>query len=350
MAGVTFGMDALADLARGDGAALQGALAPLVVAYGDWSAGQRTAAAAPDIAGAAQRGRTAATLIAAQDDARARIAAGIALLADARVQMAFDIANRAVADAIRARRPGAAAPSWRPFQLAFILLNLSGMADRQHPDREVADLLFFPTGGGKTEAYLGLAAFTIALRRLGADGLLGAGVAVVMRYTLRLLTLDQLGRAAGLVCALELLRTGDAYRGDTGRPLLGDWPIEIGLWVGSDASPNRLGRKGDKTEGTAVKRVRAYTNGRDARATPHERGRARPDLDGGGGMARPITPGQHRDVLGRTRLRRGPRPVGAGRAAQGRDRARERPTRPPGPARPAFAGAARLTSGLHDVL
>lgn len=265
--GVTFGMDRLADLAREDGAALHAALEPLVAAYGDWSTGQVAAANAPDIAGAEQRARTAATLIAAQNEARTRIAAGIALLGrDARVRQAFAIANRAVADATRARRPTDTAPAWRPFQLAFILLNLSGMADRRHPDRDTADLLFFPTGGGKTEAYLGLAAFTIALRRLGASGLLGAGVAVVMRYTLRLLTLDQLGRAAGLVCALELLRTGPDYRDDAGRPLLGDWPIEIGLWVGSDASPNRLGGKGDKTDGTAVKRVRAYTSGRDPRA------------------------------------------------------------------------------------
>lgn len=265
--GVTFGMDRLAELAAGDGAALRAALAPLAAAYGDWSVAQRGAMDAPDIAGAAQRLRTAETLIAAQDVARGRIAAGIALLAgDARARTAFAVANRAVADAARARRPGDIAPAWRPFQLAFILLNLAGMADRRHPDRDAADLLFFPTGGGKTEAYLGLAAFTIALRRLGASGVLGAGVAVIMRYTLRLLTLDQLGRAAGLVCALELLREGPDYRDGDGRRMLGDWPIEIGLWVGSDASPNRLGRKGDKSEGTAVKRVRAYSSGRDARA------------------------------------------------------------------------------------
>ncbi len=67
--------------------------------------------------------------------------------------------------------------------------------------------MFFPTGGGKTEAYLGLAAFVIAYRRLTSPGLLGAGVAVIMRYTLRLLTLDQLARAAGVVCALELMRS-----------------------------------------------------------------------------------------------------------------------------------------------
>ncbi|SEL97423.1 Helicase conserved C-terminal domain-containing protein [Sphingomonas palmae] len=263
----TFGMDRLAALARDDAAGLHAALTPLVTAYTAWSATQADAATAPDIAGAAQRARTAATLIAAQEEARARIAAGIALVTqDPRVRTAFEIANRAVADATRARRPADTTPSWRPFQLAFILLNVSGMADPRHADREIADLLFFPTGGGKTEAYLGLAAFTIALRRLGAAGLLGAGVSVVMRYTLRLLTLDQLGRTAGLVCALELLRTGPDYLDANDRPLLGDWRIEIGLWVGSDASPNRLGRRGDKSEGTAVRRVRAYKSGRDSRA------------------------------------------------------------------------------------
>jgi hypothetical protein len=78
-----------------------------------------------------------------------------------------------------------------------------------HAEREVVDLLFFPTGGGKTEAYLGLAAFTLALRRLRNPSLTSAGVTVLMRYTLRLLTLDQLERAATLICALELERRKD---------------------------------------------------------------------------------------------------------------------------------------------
>ena len=103
---------------------------------------------------------------------------------------------------------------------------------------KTVDLLFFPTGGGKTEAYLGLSAFTIALRRLRNPGLAGAGLTVLMRYTLRLLTLDQLQRAAGLICALELERLAAPDR-------LGTWPIEIGLWVGSGATPNRMGRKGE---------------------------------------------------------------------------------------------------------
>jgi hypothetical protein len=130
----------------------------------------------------------------------------------------------------------------------------------------LADLLFFPTGGGKTEAYLGLAAFVIAHRRLTGPGVLGAGVAVIMRYTLRLLTLDQLARAAGVVCALELMRDDPGNVDAKGRKILGDWPIEIGLWVGSDASPNRLGRTGDGDRHTAVGRVQRYRNGQDRRA------------------------------------------------------------------------------------
>jgi hypothetical protein len=80
-------------------------------------------------------------------------------------------------------------------------MNLVGLSLPEHSDRELVDLLFFPTGGGKTEAYLGLAAFTLVLRRLRNPGINGAGVSVIMRYTLRLLTLDQLGRAATLICA-----------------------------------------------------------------------------------------------------------------------------------------------------
>jgi hypothetical protein len=264
---VELGIDALADLAATNGAALAASLRPLIGAYAEWSARQEQAAKADDIVHAPQRHATAATLIAGQAETRRRIVGGINVLArDDKARRAFEIANRAIADAARARRPEEHKPKWRPFQLAFILLNLEGQADRRHGDRDIVDLLFFPTGGGKTEAYLGLAAFTIAHRRLCAPGLLGAGVSVIMRYTLRLLTLDQLGRAAGLICALELLRTGGRYIGEDGRLLLGDWPIEIGLWVGSDASPNRLGGTGNTGEGTAVTRVRQYQSGRDSRA------------------------------------------------------------------------------------
>ena len=116
------------------------------------------------------------------------------------------------------------------------------------------DLLFFPTGGGKTEAYLGLAAFAMVLRRLrnpAEKGLAAAGVCVIMRYTLRLLTLDQLARAAGLMCALEFEREKDEAR-------YGEWPFEIGLWVGKAATPNILGRKGDGRSDSARAKVRQF--------------------------------------------------------------------------------------------
>jgi hypothetical protein len=183
-----------------------------------------------------------------------RIEQGIALLArDAEALDAFRVANRAVARALR-KRLGIKTPRWRAFQLAFLLLNLPGLADPGDPNRATVDLLFFPTGGGKTEAYLGLAAFAIVLRRLrhpGEKGRTGAGVSVIMRYTLRLLTLDQLSRAAGLVCALELEREKDVAR-------YGEWPFEIGLWVGKAATPNILGYKGDNRQDSARTKVRQF--------------------------------------------------------------------------------------------
>lgn len=273
--GVEFGMHELAALAALGASELTERLHPLVDAYSMWTSTQTGLKSKdPEIALAARRVEVADGLIKAQELATSRIAEGIRLLgSDDRVRRAFEIMNRGMEMAARQRNAVAqgvapeatGAPAWRPFQLAFVILNLAGLAQKQHDDREIVDLLFFPTGGGKTEAYLGLAAFSIAYRRLTGPGLLGAGVSVIMRYTLRLLTLDQLGRAAGLVCALELLRTGPDYT-ENGRKILGEWPIEIGLWVGSDASPNALGGKGNSGDGTAVKRVRAYKMGRDKRA------------------------------------------------------------------------------------
>ncbi len=131
--------------------------------------------------------------------------------------------------------------SWRLFQLAFVLLNLPSLSDLHHHDRSheteaVADLLWFATGGGKTEAYLGLTAYTLALRRLQGvlEGRRGdQGVAVLMRYTLRLLTLQQFQRAAALICACESIRRADAAK-------WGETPFRLGLWVGGKTTPNTL--------------------------------------------------------------------------------------------------------------
>jgi hypothetical protein len=130
--------------------------------------------------------------------------------------------------------------SWRPFQLAFLLLSVPSLADPTHSDRTkpaeaFADLLWFPTGGGKTEAYLGVAAFAMAMRRLKDDlGGLDAsrGLAVIMRYTLRLLTLQQFQRAATLLCAMEVIRVAD-------EKLWGKEPFSLGLWVGNRVTPGR---------------------------------------------------------------------------------------------------------------
>ena len=247
-------------------AALPGLLAPLADAYEGWIAAQERRITDPEQRLEQHAARACEHLRVARETL-ARIRAGIAALGAPDVAEAFRFANHAMwqqrvhtlaaeerrhDDSLKLHAAVTAADvpenrSWRPFQLAFVLLALPAVADPTHPERAgdqgLVDLLFFPTGGGKTEAYLGLTAFAIAIRRLqgsvaGRDG--RDGVAVLMRYTLRLLTLQQFQRAAALLCACELRRRALYGKGETAeRRRWGTTPMRIGLWVGQASTPNR---------------------------------------------------------------------------------------------------------------
>lgn len=119
--------------------------------------------------------------------------------------------------------------SWRAFQISFFLLSIPSLVEKDSLDRETVDLIWFPTGGGKTEAYLGVAAFQMFYRRILDPQ--DAGVDIIMRYTLRLLTADQFQRAARLMCSMEYIRRQE-------KELLGQIPYSIGIWVGAATSPN----------------------------------------------------------------------------------------------------------------
>lgn len=193
-----------------------------------------------------------------------RIENGIELLKDKNVLEAFKVANFVMAEAAKKKRPDT--PRWRTFQLAFVLMNLKGIVNPSDPERDTVDLLYFPTGGGKTEAYLGVVAFTLVYRRLIDPTISSAGVSVLMRYTLRLLTLDQLERATTLICALEKVRRTQKAKWN-----LGECPYEIGLWVGQAATPNKLGEKGENNPWSARTMLRAFQNDRGKSPVPLEK-------------------------------------------------------------------------------
>ena len=259
------------------------ALSILTDDYDKWIAEQRNRIGT-EVVGFDEHARTALDRCA---EIHARLVEGMQLLADERNELAlkaFRFANAVMAQQrIRsiyalARRRGekvefadfdkATNRSWRPFQLAFVLLSLPALADPMHADRtkpveSFADLLWFPTGGGKTEAYLGVAAFAMAIRRMrgetgGYDG--SRGLTVIMRYTLRLLTLQQFHRATTLICAMELRRREALAAGDGS---LGTEPFTIGLWVGNKVTP---GTTADSH--AAIQRIRDPDRFDAGRASP----------------------------------------------------------------------------------
>lgn len=232
----------MAWLANASGSDLERELGALVEEYGHWIDGIRT-----EMAGIDARYLDAARKnVERCEEAQDRMRGGLNLIvADGMARRAFQLACEAMRDQRRQTliqkrkiQPGDQFEAqWRPFQIAFILMCLRSMTDPRDRYRDIVDLLWFPTGGGKTEAYLGLTAYAILLRRLQAAASgrpnEGAGTTVLMRYTLRLLTIQQFQRAATLICALEQVRQRDSSS-------LGTVPITVGLWVGGDTTPNTM--------------------------------------------------------------------------------------------------------------
>jgi hypothetical protein len=247
-------------LAEADAKRLPKMIEPLITAYREWITGEEAKLSDPK-EGLDQFGDAGRVAI---ENCRAtlkRIEEGLELLTkDSKAFESFQFMNRAMwlqrtksifAEKVRrGDEPNfedidePANRRWRPFQIAFVLLNLPSVTKLDHPERgagpeSIADLLFFPTGGGKTEAYLGLSAYTMGLRRLQGvvAGRVGdEGVAVLMRYTLRLLTIQQFQRATALICACESIRRKALEHGDA---RWGKTPFRIGLWVGRRTTPNR---------------------------------------------------------------------------------------------------------------
>ena len=251
LAGLVLDMQELSTTATGD---LANKISPLITAYQSWINTQKQRISDP-ATGLTDYENEAKTAIQKCEQTLNRIREGLTLLqTDEKAADAFRFMNQAMylqrvhsiySEQIRQNKTAdlqqisLSQPRWFPFQLAFILLNLPSITNLHHPDRShpqdaVADLLWFPTGGGKTEAYLGLTAYTLGLRRLQGNiaGRSGEyGVAVLMRYTLRLLTLQQFQRATTLICACESIRKTNESR-------WGKEPFRIGLWVGQRTTPN----------------------------------------------------------------------------------------------------------------
>lgn len=234
-------------LAEADPAALRTALDAMCDCYGDWLGLQRDKMTPFE----------GETLKAARDNIGAceavleRLRAAVdAICRDEDLRHAFQLANFVMHvqhgwDPEKAKR---GALRWRPFQLAFLILSAPSSVDRAHADRDVMDLLWFPTGGGKTEAYLALIALVAFHRRLKSPGA-GGGVSSLMRYTLRLLTTQQFARSAAMILAAEAVRTGRIAAPHADRVRTSP-AFSIGLWVGGDASPNRLAQAWASLQGS----------------------------------------------------------------------------------------------------
>ena len=209
---------------------VMGTLDSLAIAYQDWIAAMtaEVGGLSESLTDAAEQNLKACNL------ALDRMRLGIALLeTDDNAFKSFQLSNLAIQRQFE-WKVGSSNQllNWRPFQLAFILVTLESVLDANSLDRDVFDLLWFPTGGGKTEAYLAIIGVAAWYQRLENPKKTFPNMAL-MRYTLRLLTAQQFSRAAALILACEEKRRSDFA--EEVRPIA---EFSIGFWVGKDASPN----------------------------------------------------------------------------------------------------------------
>ncbi len=132
-------------------------------------------------------------------------------------------------------------PGWRLFQLVFIVCNLSGIVQREHNWAEteydqLADVLWFPTGGGKTEAYLGLILFNLFYDRLRGKN---EGVTAWIRFPLRLLSRQQKDRFVESLLYAEQIRRDPDWFNSKGTE------FSLGFYVGGQDTPNAIGTDRD---------------------------------------------------------------------------------------------------------
>lgn len=152
-----------------------------------------------------------------------RVQEGLSLLkGDSQLQLAFRLMNRAMQISARGKYE-----SWRPFQIAFLLANIRCLVEPSQ-EADIVDIVWFATGGGKTETYLGLLITAALLDRLRGKS---SGITAWSRFPLRLLSLQQTQRFANALAAAETVRREENIDGD---------PFSLGFLVGGTATPNRV--------------------------------------------------------------------------------------------------------------
>lgn len=158
-----------------------------------------------------------------------QIADGISLLEEnPELRRAFCLMNEAMHISTKGKYD-----SWRPFQVGFLLANIKSCLGGS---AEIVDIVWFSTGGGKTETYLGLILTAAFFDRMRGKT---TGTTAWSRFPLRLLSLQQTQRFANALAAAEIIRSKEAIGGDT---------FSLGFLVGNGATPNKISDSSSRQE------------------------------------------------------------------------------------------------------